>query len=165
MFRSDHRKDSHGLGPSLRVNIRVSIEADQNSLSVFPNQFGADGYFVTLNVQLSLITPNSPRTKRFEAIIDSGATRCLFDWSIGDFLGIDRSKCKVEKTSGIGGIEQVYVHEVLLHIPGGAVTITAGFKEKLPVAGLLGMTGFFEHFRVTFDTVGKVCELERIFHA
>jgi hypothetical protein len=133
--------------------------------SVFPNQFGADAYFVALNVQLALTTPNSPRTKRFEAIIDSGATRCLFDWSIADFLGMGRSQCRVEKTSGIGGIEEVYLHDVLLYIPGGAVTITAGFKEKLPVAGLLGITGFFEHFRVTFDTAAKVCELERIFRA
>jgi hypothetical protein len=132
--------------------------------SVFPNQFGLPGYFVALSVQLALTSPASPRTKRFEAIIDSGATRCLFDWSIAEFLGIERSKCKIELTSGIGGVEQAYLHDVLLYIPGGPVTITAGFKEKLPVAGLLGITGFFEHFRITFDTATKVCELDRIFH-
>lgn len=65
---------------------------------------------------------------------------------------------------GIGGSESVYLREVLLYIPGGPVVITAGFKKGLPLAGLLGMNGFFEHFRVTFDTVSKVCELERSFH-
>jgi hypothetical protein len=112
---------------------------------------------------LALPLAHAPRTKRFEAIIDSGATRCLFDWSIAEFLGIDRASCKSENTTGIGGTERVYLREMSLYIPGGPVTLSAGFKTGLPVAGLLGMSGFFEHFRITFDPIGKACELERIF--
>ena len=134
--------------------------------SVYPSQSGTGhDYFVALQVQLSLTAHNSPRTKRFEAIIDSGATRCLFNWSIAEFLGVERTACRTEKTAGIGGAETVYLHEVLLHIPGGAVNVVAGFKENLPVAGLLGMVGFFEHFKITFDTASLVCELERVFRA
>ena len=53
----------------------------------------------------------------------------------------------------------------MLYIPGGPVTIKAGFKEKLPVAGIPGMAGFFEPFKITFDGQAQACELERIFHA
>ena len=53
----------------------------------------------------------------------------------------------------------------MLYIPGGPVTIKAGFKDNLPIAGLLGMSGFFEHFNVTFDPRGQVCILERVYKA
>ena len=116
-------------------------------------------------MQVSLPIANAPRTKRFEAIIDSGATRCLFHADIGTFLGIDMKACATEVTRGIGGDETTYLHDVNLFIPGGPVTIKAGFKEKLPIAGLLGMSGFFDHFKVTFDGSAQCCILERIFKA
>lgn len=118
-----------------------------------------------LNVQVALPAPNSPRTKRFEVVIDSGASRCLFHSDLATFLGIDTTKCPVEPTQGIRGTENAYLHDLMLYIPGGPVTIKAGFKEHLPVAGLLGMNGFFEHFKVLFDGGGQCCELERIFKA
>ncbi len=43
--------------------------------------------------------------------------------------------------------------------------ITAGFKENLPLAGLLGMQGFFEDFVITFDQNALACDLQRIAHA
>jgi len=45
------------------------------------------------------------------------------------------------------------------------VVIRAGFSDELPIAGILGMNGFFEHFRVIFDPTAQRCELERIFQA
>jgi len=126
---------------------------------------GTTGFCTILQVQLALPLPNSPRTKRFEAYIDSGASRCLFHGDFARHLGIDLSGCKTEDTISIGGKETTYLHEISLYIPGGPVTITAGFKDNLPVAGLLGMNGFFEHFRVTFDPIGECCELERIYKA
>jgi hypothetical protein len=133
--------------------------------SAYPDQFGGHAYSVKLNVQMALTNPNAPRTKRFEAIIDSGATRCLFHSSLADFLGIQRTACRVERTMGIGGVEDSYLHDVLLFVPGGPVTITAGFKDNLPVAGLLGITGFFEYFQILFDTPAKICELTRLYQA
>ena len=62
---------------------------------------------------------------------------------------------------GIGGRETTYLHRVNLFVPGGPFTMTAGFKENLPIAGILGMQGFFEFFRITFDPDSKTCELER----
>jgi hypothetical protein len=41
----------------------------------------------------------------------------------------------------------------------------AGFSDNLPIAGLLGMFGFFEHFIVTFKPTELRVELERVYHA
>jgi hypothetical protein len=58
----------------------------------------------------------------------------------------------------------VYVHNVSLYAPSGIIAIRAGFSHELPLAGLLGMNGFFEQFRVLFDpTFGF--ELDRLFLA
>lgn len=118
-----------------------------------------------LNVQIALPQANAPRTKRFEAVIDSGASRCIFHSDFAKFLGIELNRCPTEPTLGIGGSENTYLHDLTLYIPGGPVTITAGFKDNLPIAGLLGMTGFFEHFKVTFDGGGQCFTLERLFKA
>lgn len=115
-----------------------------------------------LNVQLSLPLPNAPRTKRFEALIDSGATRCLFHADIGRHLGLDIQKGDYEKTQGIGGATDSWVHPVRLYAFGAPHEIHAGFKENLPIAGILGMNGFFDHFLVTFVHPALVCEIERI---
>ena len=68
-----------------------------------------------------------------------------------------------ESCNGIAGQQQTWVHDVTLYIPGGAVAIKAAFTETLPVAGLLGMNGFFEHFSISFDPVKLECELKRVY--
>lgn len=133
---------------------------------VYPDSTGPLGsylYSAVLNVQVALPTPNAPRTRRFEAIIDSGATRCLFHSEIARYIGVDLKIGQVETTQGIGGDELIYLHEIMLYLPGGPVKTKAGFKENLPVAGLLGMNGFFEFLRITFHGDSKVCEIDRIY--
>jgi|SRR5712671_3999749 len=133
---------------------------------VYPDVFGppdAHLYSAMLSVQIALTSPNAPRTKRFEAIIDSGATRSLFHSDFASHLGLDLRLGEREITQGIGGSESIYLHEVSLYVPGGPVNIKAGFKDKLPVAGLLGMRGFFEFFKVSFDPDARICELDRIY--
>jgi hypothetical protein len=135
---------------------------------VYPDSFGpVDSYLYSaaLNVQVALAATNAPRTKRFEALIDSGATRSLFHADIASHIGLDIKSGEIEITQGIGGSETTYLHEITLYLPGGSVKTKVGFKEKLPVAGLLGMKGFFEFFRVTFDADTKLCELQRIYRA
>jgi hypothetical protein len=132
---------------------------------VYPDRFGSHVYSVRLNVSVALAAPGAPRTKRFEAIVDSGATRCLFHCDIGRFLGLDIRSGEKEITQGIGGLSDTYLHDIALYIPGGPVTIKAAFKEDLPIAALLGMNGFFEHFVITFNQSALMCEIERIFRA
>ncbi len=119
-----------------------------------------------LNVQIARAERNAPRSKRFEAAIDSGAGRCIFHSDIGKAIGLDVEKGQSQETVGVTGKpSKLYVHDISLYVPGGAIAIRAGFTDSLPIAGLLGMTGFFDHFRISFNPAAKQCELERIFQA
>ena len=85
----------------------------------------------------------------------------MFSGAVAAQLGIDLKSGIRGVVIGIGGEEELWFHDVILFIPGGPVKVQAGFQEALPVAGLLGMSGFFEHFRMTFDGASQHCELER----
>ncbi len=98
-------------------------------------------------------------------MIDSGASGCLFHGSIGRAIGLDIGKGTLITTLGIGGPLDVYLHDITLYIPGGPVITKAGFCDNASVAGLLGIAGFFEHFKITFDPTALRVELERVYHA
>jgi len=89
----------------------------------------------------------------------------MFNAGIGRFIGLDIHSGALEITQGIGGPLNAYVHEIMLYVPGGPVNVKAGFVEDLPVPGLLGMSGFFDNFIVTFDQSSLIFEIERIYHA
>jgi hypothetical protein len=116
-------------------------------------------------VSIALPAKNSPRSERFDAIIDSGASSCIFHASIGRAVGLDVEKGKPTETLGIAGAMRVYVHEISLYAPGGIIVTVAGFSDALPIAGLLGMSGFFENFRIVFDPTELRCELDRLYLA
>jgi hypothetical protein len=122
-------------------------------------------YAAALPINIALPQKNAPRSKRFEAIIDSGATVCQFQSAIGRAIGLQIEQGELVETMGIAGPTKMYMHEISLHIPGGVVTTKAGFSDSLPILGLLGMVGFFEHFKITFDPSALRCELERHFRA
>ena len=129
----------------------------------YPASLGHGFYYVAvLPVNIGLPAKNSPRSKRFEAIIDSGATCCQFQAAIGKAMGFDIESGEVEETLGINGVNKIYMHDVSLYVPGGVVTIRAAFSYELPVLGLLGMEGFFQHFHIIFDPVARQVELVRI---
>jgi hypothetical protein len=122
--------------------------------------------FAVLNVYIALPYKNAPRSKKIEAIIDSGACHTTFHSSIGKGIGLDINKGEAEETYGIDGkATTCYLHDISLYAPGGIIQIRAAFSDNLPVAGILGMRGFFEHFKVTFDPTAEHCEIERIFRA
>jgi hypothetical protein len=121
-----------------------------------------------LSVMFRLPVANPARMERpatVVCLIDSGATRCMFSGAVAKQLGIELKSGVRAAVIGIGGEEEVWFHDVILFIPGGPVKVQAGFQENLPVAGLLGMSGFFEHFRISFDGAKRQCEFERIFDA
>jgi hypothetical protein len=131
----------------------------------FPDGKGDFLYCVFVNVRFSLPSTRSAAPDRYECIVDSGATNCLFHADIARRLGLDLTSGIRQLTNGIGGLEETWLHELVLHLPGGPVKVIAGFKENLSIAGLLGMRGFFEHFHVSFDSDLKECVLERVYRA
>jgi hypothetical protein len=132
----------------------------------YPNSKGGQDWSAILNVQIANPARHSPPTKRFEALIDSGASRCIFHSSLGLAIGLDVKKGEVEETLGVSGQPTItYLHNVSLYVSVGIIkSIQAGFTEKLPVGGLLGRLGFFEYFKITFDPSSNPpgFELERI---
>jgi hypothetical protein len=79
-------------------------------------------------------------------------------------IGIDLKSGKKEQRAGIGGEQDAWVHPVVLYVGEHAISIRAAFVEILPLSGLLGRIGFFEHFKITFDPSCNPpgLELERI---
>lgn len=132
------------------------------SYKIQPDKYGDHIYSVALKTQLSLQSPNAPRTRQFEAIVDSGASRCMFHADIGRHIGLDIKSGDHEQTQGIGGATDAWVHPIKLFVFGTPIDIYAAFKEGLPCAGLLGMNGFFDHFLVTFIYPTLTCEIHRI---
>lgn len=130
-----------------------------------PQARGGFFYAATVPVNIALPAKNSLRSKRFVAIIDSGASQCIFHAALGRAIGLEIEKGELVSTNGVDGPTCVYLHDISLYIPGGFVPARAGFSDKLPIAGLLGMSGFFEHFKVTFDPTALRVELDRLYRA
>ena len=70
-----------------------------------------------------------------------------------------------DKIGGIvpGADIDIYAHEVRLIVGADNFSITAHFSNQLPLPGLLGRTGFFDKFFVTFDPAACALDLRR-FH-
>ena len=67
---------------------------------------------------------------------------------------------------GVSGRPTItHLHNISLYVGGGIISIEAGFTDELPLAGMLGRKGFFEHFKVTFDPSSEPpgFEIERIY--
>ena len=96
---------------------------------------------------------HSPPTKRFEAIVDSGAPDCYFHASIGRAIGLKIEKGVEGDLSGIvqGAGIKVYYHDIGLWVGADHIRIRAGFSDGVSVAGILGRRGFFDNFTITFD--------------
>lgn len=139
------------------------------SYKYYPNARGGSEWWAALAVQISNPAKHSPPTKRFEAMIDSGASRCIFHANLGRAIGLNIENGEAEDTTGISGEPTTtYLHNISLHVPGGhSLRVRAGFTDQLPVAGLLGRQGFFEHFKITFDPSSNPpgFELQRIYCA
>jgi len=134
----------------------------------YPDPKGGYDWWAVINVQIANPAKHSPPTKRFEALLDSGASRCVFHASLGSAIGLDFQRGEVEETVGVSGTPTItYLHSVLLYVDGGIVKVRAGFTDRLPLGGLLGRKGFFENFKVTFDPSSEPpgFELERIHKA
>jgi hypothetical protein len=110
------------------------------------------------------------KTKSFHAVVDSGSSACFFH---ADFLKLFKIKLTDGIKNSLGGVGKgtvipVYYHDIFVLV--GAdwkIGVRAGFSEDLSVAGILGRTGFFDAFRVTFDHTDHppMLEINKIEHA
>jgi hypothetical protein len=133
----------------------------------YPDNKGGFDWWALLPVQISNHAKHSPPTKRFEALVDTGASKCIFHASVGRAIGLNVEKGEEDQTVGVSGKPTtIYIHNVSLHLPGGHIfKIRAGFTDELPMAGILGRNGFLEYFKVLFDPSGNPpgFEIERFY--
>ena len=93
------------------------------------------------------------RSKRVEAIVDSGSQHSLFHADIAKQIGIKIDK-GIKGTLGgvIGGPKcDIFYHPIKLIVGTDFIDIMAGFSDSLSQAALLGQFGFFDNFTVSFD--------------
>src|SRR5438270_7318367 len=93
------------------------------------------------------------RRQNMYALVDSGADECLFHSGIAGRLGIDVKSGLLKKFGGITGSIDAYMHVIQLEVQNvpHRVTVLAGFTDAEGVSGILGQSGFFENFKITFE--------------
>ncbi len=134
-------------------------------------------------LNVGLLSGTSQVVVIVEAYIDTGAQLCLFDNSYAKFLGIkDYRNTKgsedIVPLFGVGGREQAntaYCHDLKLVIFKDQknlklkdalkiVETKIGFLEKpIPVAGILGVYGFLDHFSFKSNIPEGYFEIEPLF--
>lgn len=100
------------------------------------------------------------RKLQYEALVDSGADVSLFDWEIGDDLGINIRKGMPYQVLGVGGgIITYYFHAVSLVIGGISYKTRVGFTGnptgQVTPYGIVGQKGLFDKFIVGFDLLKR----------
>lgn len=100
--------------------------------------------------------------RHYRAMIDSGADWCLFHSGVARLLGIPLQAGEMRQFQGVGReTNTCYFHPVRLFVGPFHVDIRAGFTEALGFPyGLLGQSGFFDHFLVTFNAVSAARYVE-----
>ena len=92
-------------------------------------------------------------TRKFLALVDSGADQIHMPAALAEVFGIDRDTCPRRSSMGIS-MEQIegFIGELTFRIKDQATTFTAPvvfIDTDIPV--LLGREGFFEHYRIKFE--------------
>jgi hypothetical protein len=87
--------------------------------------------------------------------VDSGADDCLFHTSVGEVLGIDVKAGRLKRFAGISAEHFVdaYMHTIQMEVQGFSekIDLEVGFTDSEWVYGILGQSGLFQNYRVTFE--------------
>jgi hypothetical protein len=128
----------------------------------YPGRNGGVDFYPLIRVSAG--KKRAGRTRPFEALVDSGASDCIFHEMVAAAIDIKLESGSREQRAGVGGTQDVWVHPIQLFVADQILEIEAAFAKELPIAGVLGRSGFFEHFRITFDPVSDPpgLDIERV---
>jgi hypothetical protein len=115
----------------------------------YPGRNGGVDFYPLIRVSVG--KKRARRTRPFEALVDSGASDCIFHEMVATAIDIKLESGNREQRNGVGVAQDVWVHSVQLFVGDQILEIEAAFAKELLIAGVLGRSGFFEHFRITFD--------------
>ncbi len=102
---------------------------------------------------IPIVVRNGSKQIEVDALVDSGASGCLFPGMLGIALGLDIYKGPTQAITGLGNKEvTAHFHTIRLKLGEEEWQVYAGFSfDYLGATGLLGQRGFFDNFRVIFD--------------
>lgn len=88
-------------------------------------------------------------------LVDTGATDCLFDRDVADDLGIKLADSDVTREYfGVGGQSVIgHIHQIRFQVQGFAewIEIDAAFIDSQLPYQLLGQSGFFDNYGISFE--------------
>jgi hypothetical protein len=118
-----------------------------------PDSSGPDRAYIRLPLLQVRLASGANHTD-VVGLVDSGATDCLFDRDVADDLGIKLVNSDVKREYfGVGGQSVIgHIHPLRFQIQGFSewIVIDVGFIEaKLPFQ-LLGQSGFFDNYEISF---------------
>lgn len=95
------------------------------------------------------------------ALIDSGAADCIFHADFGRQIGLKVEDGPTTEHLGVGGQKvSSHFHYIFLEVGGHKFPAYVGFSDQVqPKPGLLGISGFFDKFKVTFDIRRETMEI------
>ncbi len=123
------------------------IECPRDPSPAFPHADSFQRPDITINIK------NGIDDLDVLALVDSGASHCIFSFNVGLALNINIESGPVQRITGVGGaVISAYFHDVTLQLEDVIWKAYVGFTtNKLGIGGLLGQNGFFSKFKITFD--------------
>lgn len=90
------------------------------------------------------------------ALVDSGASMSVFQPDIAQDLGIKIETGKPTELQGVGGKITGYIHNLTLQCAHKTIECPVVFSHQYKVSfNLLGRSGFFDSFLITFNELKK----------
>ncbi|MEK7288521.1 MAG: retropepsin-like aspartic protease [Elusimicrobiota bacterium] len=121
------------------------------------------GWLLSPYIPIKITNPLTGDSFSTDALVDSGASRNLCSEKIAKILGIDDIRdTEISKgeafTTITGSKMKAYPHRVTIELEKNCKrSIVVFFSSDIPEEVLiLGMHGFFDHFKVTIDTRHEV---------
>lgn len=116
-------------------------------------------------VPVTLLAGNG-ESVRWLGLADSGADSCLFPLTLAPLLRLDLPSLAKGVTSGLGNrLNVTYFETITIDLGFGIIfTSLVGFTGGMNGVGfgLLGQTGLFENYDVTFARRRKIFIIERV---
>ena len=127
----------------------------------FPYLKDAQGRYAPI-VYLQVWTGN--RWLYLQAYVDSGASWSVFHVDVAQLLGINLKKAKRRYvTLGNGSVLPIYLQHIRVRFAGTEFMVPAGFTDALWMGfNLMGRSGFFGRFAMTFNDRARTLAVSRI---
>jgi len=113
-------------------------------------------------VEIVFTNPTTGKSVEISCLVDSGADNILLHASLASHIGLDLTTGKEHPFQGISHTPVIgYDHALTMKLKNDVYEFSTpcAFVPDLKVAGLVGQTGFFENYKITFERYKKRFEI------